>query len=637
MKKKGNNYNVYYYFLVLIRILLVFIPQTGYIHPDEFFQSLEVLAGKLLDVQCSPPWEFNVTTPIRSMTIPYFTMGLSYTFLRDANDLSKSYFNQALLTPYMLLTIPRFIMCLLTFLIDYCLYKICINNNEKYKSRLIMLASSYIIIIYGTRTFSNTIELILFSLLLYFVGESLIFNNTLLKKKDYINYRYEQCKTTADKAKFHKLKLYLVSDSYRNCFVISTITVFGFFNRPTFLAYSVIPIFFWLYRGIGKKTISPLTLNCRVLVFALCSIPSFLFNILVDSFYYGHITWGEIGMLDVTMDKFVFTPLNFLKYNSNLDNLAVHGLHPRFLHVLVNIPLLFNLLGIFALCTVGKYVYLCYLKKFNLLPSLRSIKCLMTLSFIVPLAALSIFPHQEPRFLIPLIFPLIYLYASSILPETDVALVEVPNVPYVTQSRKTFNNYSFIRIWLMLNFIFSLFYGFLHQGGVYQATEYLSLQMKVVPTNVQYNIITSHVYSIPESLFLQKSGYQLYLKGKKNSILKKKVFLYEEGSRNVSSVLEKTVGIIKSSTKQFKTFLLISGSLDDDLDYAVRKTNIRLYMIKKFSLHLSLEALPNLTTYCLEFTKFLYGNNCLPLPIDEYIKWLYSLFTLNLYRVELNN
>ena len=35
-----------YYVLVVIRIVLVFIPQYGYIHPDEFFQTSEVISGK---------------------------------------------------------------------------------------------------------------------------------------------------------------------------------------------------------------------------------------------------------------------------------------------------------------------------------------------------------------------------------------------------------------------------------------------------------------------------------------------------------------------------------------------------------------------------------------------------------------
>lgn len=45
--EKYNSYLKVYWFVVLLRIVLVFIPQTGFIHPDEFFQSIEVLAGKI--------------------------------------------------------------------------------------------------------------------------------------------------------------------------------------------------------------------------------------------------------------------------------------------------------------------------------------------------------------------------------------------------------------------------------------------------------------------------------------------------------------------------------------------------------------------------------------------------------------
>lgn len=36
-----------YWFLVFLRIALIFIPQDGYIHPDEYFQSLEILNSKI--------------------------------------------------------------------------------------------------------------------------------------------------------------------------------------------------------------------------------------------------------------------------------------------------------------------------------------------------------------------------------------------------------------------------------------------------------------------------------------------------------------------------------------------------------------------------------------------------------------
>lgn len=43
----NKNFHFFTYFLfIVIRIVLVFIPQCGYIHPDEFFQTTEVINGK---------------------------------------------------------------------------------------------------------------------------------------------------------------------------------------------------------------------------------------------------------------------------------------------------------------------------------------------------------------------------------------------------------------------------------------------------------------------------------------------------------------------------------------------------------------------------------------------------------------
>lgn len=35
-----------YWLLVVARFVLTLLPQLGYIHPDEFFQNVEVIAGK---------------------------------------------------------------------------------------------------------------------------------------------------------------------------------------------------------------------------------------------------------------------------------------------------------------------------------------------------------------------------------------------------------------------------------------------------------------------------------------------------------------------------------------------------------------------------------------------------------------
>jgi hypothetical protein len=34
-----------YWFLAFVRVVITVLPQNGYIHPDEYFQSVEIVAG----------------------------------------------------------------------------------------------------------------------------------------------------------------------------------------------------------------------------------------------------------------------------------------------------------------------------------------------------------------------------------------------------------------------------------------------------------------------------------------------------------------------------------------------------------------------------------------------------------------
>ncbi|KAF7255262.1 hypothetical protein EG68_09168 [Paragonimus skrjabini miyazakii] len=48
----------FYFVLLFLRLGLVIRVQPGYIHPDEFFQSLEVAAGDVYGLDVYRPWEF---------------------------------------------------------------------------------------------------------------------------------------------------------------------------------------------------------------------------------------------------------------------------------------------------------------------------------------------------------------------------------------------------------------------------------------------------------------------------------------------------------------------------------------------------------------------------------------------------
>ena len=119
----------------------------------------------------------------------------------------------------------------------------------------------------------------------------------------------------------------------------------------------------------------------------------------------------------------VITPLNNFIYNYSPENLAKHGLHTFYQHALANLP---QLLGPAYLLVV-----LFYRRSFRLYSALSAI------------VVLSIFPHQEARFLIPAV-PL--LLSSVRLPPKFTRL--------------------WIAAWIVFNLIMGALMGTFHQVGV---------------------------------------------------------------------------------------------------------------------------------------------------------------------------
>lgn len=296
-------------------------------------------------------WEFKSTFPIRSIALPIFLIKLPYNILRFFNVYTGHFLGLNLLTSYAVLIVPRLTMCALSFLNDYSLYKICKAYGLPWDFRLLILASSYVTLVYGSRTFSNTVETVLFSVLLYIVAECMLLSHSVVYQNELLDDEYEKKKEATSRAKIVRAKSALPSHSFNKCFVISTLCVAGVFNRPTFLVFAFPAVFFWILRGMGSRSITFVDFNFRILLLSLSAIPALLFFTLVDSLYYNYLTLPEIERLEVGINNFVFTPLNFIKYNLDPKNTAQHGLHPWYLHVLVNVPLLFNVLGVAAICS----------------------------------------------------------------------------------------------------------------------------------------------------------------------------------------------------------------------------------------------------------------------------------------------
>lgn len=260
-------------------------------------------------------------------------------------------------TSYALLVFPRLIMVLFSFINDWSLFKICKSYGVNYEWRMIALASSFVMLVFGSRTFSNTIEMGLCSVLLYIVSEAMLHSNTVIFQTDFIQEKYDAAKTPVEKSKLKRMESRLPNHSINNCWLVSTISVIGVFNRPTFLIFGMPIVFFWLLRGMGTKRISFMHFNIRMVALTVTAIPSLLFFILMDSLYFGYLSWSDIHVLDIGLNNFVVTPLNFVLYNIDPQNTGQHGIHPKYLHLLINIPLLYNILGVVSIFSFGTMIY----------------------------------------------------------------------------------------------------------------------------------------------------------------------------------------------------------------------------------------------------------------------------------------
>lgn len=270
----------------------------------------------------------------------------------------------------------------------------------------------------------------------------------------------------------------------------------------------------------------------------------------------------------------------------------------------------------------------------------------MMLSTCIPVGILSIFPHQEPRFLIPILFPLAYLHSSTIFDETETALIKASkkskrNLTMVGVQKSL--NCSF-KFWIILNTFCVIFYGFVHQAGVFPAVSYLSEELQRQPITTKFHVFTSHIYLMPESFLLQTDPNKLHITNKTKYNVNKRCFLHEEGSTDLDIVLRNIkvtldVDKIEEETKKqanFKFYLVLPSSLEHYLMILlddIRFLDISVVKVKSIYPHLSIESLPNISNHCLDLLPVFKCKQENTVPWHKYILNAASLCGLNVYEV----
>lgn len=251
-----------------------------------------------------------------------------------------------------------------------------------------------------------------------------------------------------------------------------------------------------------------------------------------------------------------------------------------------------------------KFSFRFCLADYKNLPRAQSIIALMTAATFVPLGLLSLINHQEPRFLLPLTLPIIFLHATKLQTGLAVPASVRCNRFCSKLTLKNITGATVLRYWYIINIFFTFFFGFIHQGGVFQMASELSNSVLHRDSNTQVHLVTSHIYNVPLSFFFLPSTQTVLTNPETGQKYRrtKRFFLYEYGGMNVDDLYKKMKIILdynemKLSTKnqQYQLYLAIPTSLAEDLSLAFCRSNstvMKYERVKIFYPHLSTEALP---------------------------------------------
>ena len=347
------------------------------------------------------------------------------------------------------------------------------------------------------------------------------------------------------------------------------------------------------------------------------------------------VIYTATGCSSTTPFSPVLTPLNWLRYNLQASNLAKHGVHSRITHAAVYMPMLF---GVLAAILYACILHLLLTRDFkNTVAKFMRPPSVVTLyprlsgpthrdepghswvesewqlarhqgqyllgSILVPLVALSCAPHQEARFLLPLIVPLIVAFSHHFATSRILTGISLCH---------------FAAIWLV--------FGVIHQGGLIPGLVYQGARLSKLPyygQRFEHHLIYFKTYMPPRSILGWPQKYSSFL------------HVHDIGGGPVSDVyalIDKLHCSAAKSTTPFHVWLMAPASVPLSQWATENSHSLRVHIEERFGPHFCGEALPGWWTVsdCLPDDDRCREDTELRGPIYSFFK--YSL-RLNLYKV----
>lgn len=228
----------------------------------------------------------------------------------------------------------------------------------------------------------------------------------------------------------------------------------------------------------------------------------------------------------------------------------------------------------------------------------------MTCTFIVPITLLSLFPHQEPRFIIPVLFPLVFLYAPDLsqVPCLDIVRFNDNNDESTTELPQSKPRK--LTLWYVSNLLLAFFYAFAHQGGVFPLTSHITTELKAKPHLTHVHLYTSYSYSLPTALLQLRNTRKVYRSSSNHKYkLTQDFHLYEQGSKSLPQVFDSIARRIRDCEEKFAVkripyrlyYALPASAINEFVELSNNRSNLfRFHIVKTFYPHISIERLPSL-------------------------------------------
>ena len=560
--------------------------------------------GDVLELDVYRSWEFTSDAPVRSIVLPYVLYGPPLYLLK----LLSGYMSEAgYLRSYLLLVLPRLVVVLLSIAMDVMLFGVARRLRRHADTVMLVHATSYVSLVYYTRTLSNTVEAFLFVTLLYVTVTATPATRSLSPRKDRPDLGRRSIHNSDD--------VKSSGDDAGSPFVVAIVLVAGFFNRPTFVLFAAVPYLNWLL--LGATTTPDILLKLWLTILNAAAVATtFLIG---DSLYYGTLTGAALSAFKtdslsaslVTFVKtLVVTPLNFIVYNLEPGNLAEHGLHPRTTHLLVNMPLLFGVLALFPVVSAVRVIRdKLGRRTTSEKPPGKPASGTLLLSVIVPLLALSVFPHQEARFLIPVLAPLALLYGHHVFGVASFRAVTVA--------------------WVLFNVAGCEFFGALHQGGLLPCLRHIQ-GIHAREPHVTRHVIFYHTYMPPRFLLSLPSQHAT---GESDDAPRcGSTTVHDMKGASALALNDKVTDIVARSTCKSNEILLVSPAT---LDYQLcsSSTTFTSRLLQQFHLHLSTEDFPEIGDFCCGGKPSRHCSLALNCNETNLLRRIFSLTSLNLYEI----